>query len=106
MRRAARRDALLGGLALPGAALAADCPRTTLGDVEDEVMCPICGTPLGLATDAPQADRERAYIERLIADAAPRTRSSARWSPSSASRCSPCRGTPATTTASGTRSST
>ena len=30
-------------------------------------MCPICGTPLGLASDAPQADRERAYIERLIA---------------------------------------
>ena len=30
-------------------------------------MCPICGTPLALASDAPQADRERAYIERLIA---------------------------------------
>ena len=28
-------------------ALAQDCPRTTLGDIEDEVMCPICGTPLG-----------------------------------------------------------
>ena len=31
-------------------------------------MCPVCGTPLGLATEAPQAQRERAYIERLIAD--------------------------------------
>ena len=31
-------------------------------------MCPVCGTPLGLATDAPQAIRERAYIERLISD--------------------------------------
>ena len=31
-------------------------------------MCPICGTPLGLASEAPQAQRERAYIERLIAD--------------------------------------
>jgi cytochrome c-type biogenesis protein CcmH/NrfF len=55
-------------LALPGAALAADCPKTSLGDIEDEVMCSICGTPLGLAADAPQAQAERAYIERLIAD--------------------------------------
>jgi cytochrome c-type biogenesis protein CcmH len=54
-------------LATPAAAVA-QCPQTTLGDIEDEVMCPVCGTPLGLATDAPQADRERAYIERLIAD--------------------------------------
>ena len=54
-------------LALP-AAVAAQCPRTSLGDVEDEVMCPICGTPLALATEAPQAQRERELIERLIAD--------------------------------------
>jgi cytochrome c-type biogenesis protein CcmH len=49
------------------AAMAQDCPKTTLGDIEDEVMCPVCGTPLGLASEAPQAQRERAYIERLIA---------------------------------------
>jgi cytochrome c-type biogenesis protein CcmH len=55
-------------LAMPASALAQDCPKTTLGDIEDEVMCPICGTPLGLASEAPQAQRERAYIERLIAD--------------------------------------
>ena len=54
-------------LALP-AAVAAQCPKTTLGDVEDEVMCPICGTPLELATEAPQAQRERELIERLVAD--------------------------------------
>jgi cytochrome c-type biogenesis protein CcmH len=59
---------LLAGLALPTAALGADCPKTTLGDLEDEVMCSICKTPLGLASEAPQAQRERAYIERLIAD--------------------------------------
>jgi len=58
----------LAALALPAAATAADCPKTTLGDIEDEVMCSICGTPLGLASEAPQAQRERAYIERLIAD--------------------------------------
>lgn len=64
-----RRAALLAVLvlvALPAAAAAQDCPRTTLADIEDEVMCPVCGTPLGLANEAPQALRERAYIERLI----------------------------------------
>jgi cytochrome c-type biogenesis protein CcmH len=30
-------------------------------------MCPVCGTPLGLASESPQAQHERAYIERLIA---------------------------------------
>jgi cytochrome c-type biogenesis protein CcmH len=59
---------MLAAFAFPAAAIAADCPKTTLGDLEDEVMCPICGTPLGLASEAPQAQRERAYIERLIAD--------------------------------------
>jgi cytochrome c-type biogenesis protein CcmH len=59
---------MLAALALAPAALAADCPRTTRGDVEDEVMCPVCGTPLALATEAPQAQREREYIEDLIAD--------------------------------------
>lgn len=29
-------------------------------------MCPVCGTSLGLATEAPQAQRERAFIQRLI----------------------------------------
>ena len=31
-------------------------------------MCPVCGTPLGLATEAPQAQREREYIQSLIDD--------------------------------------
>jgi cytochrome c-type biogenesis protein CcmH/NrfF len=52
---------------MPTAAVAKDCPQTTLGDIEDEVMCPVCGTPLGLASESPQAQQERAYIERLIA---------------------------------------
>jgi cytochrome c-type biogenesis protein CcmH/NrfF len=41
-------------------------PRASLTDIEDEVMCPICGTPLNLA-EAPQAERQRAFIRRLIA---------------------------------------
>ena len=59
---------VLAALAVVPAALAAECPRTTLGDIEDEVMCPVCGTPLELATEAPQANQERAYIQRLIDD--------------------------------------
>lgn len=55
------------GLAAP-AALAQECPRTSLGEIESEVMCPVCGTPLGLATEAPQAQRERAFIQELIDD--------------------------------------
>jgi cytochrome c-type biogenesis protein CcmH/NrfF len=37
-------------------------------DVEDEVMCTVCGTPLNLAPqDAPFAMRQRAFIRRQIA---------------------------------------
>src|SRR5919112_212418 len=68
VRKAIALLTLLAALATPSAALAADCPKTTLADIEDEVMCSICGTPLGLAAEAPQAQRERAFIERLIAD--------------------------------------
>jgi cytochrome c-type biogenesis protein CcmH/NrfF len=67
-----RRLAAFGVVALlvllPAAAAAQDCPRTTLGDIEDEVMCPVCGTPLGLASEAPQAQDERAFIQELIDD--------------------------------------
>jgi cytochrome c-type biogenesis protein CcmH/NrfF len=54
-----------GAVAAPAPATAAE-PRASLTDIEDEVMCPICGTPLNLAA-APQAERERAFIRRLIA---------------------------------------
>lgn len=55
--------ALMLLLVAPAAGLAA-CPKTSLSDVENEVMCPVCGVPLGLATEAPQANRERAFIQR------------------------------------------
>ena len=64
MRRAAIGLALW--LMLAPAAVA--CPQTSLGDLEDEVMCPVCGTSLGIASDAPQAQRERAFIQGLIDD--------------------------------------
>jgi cytochrome c-type biogenesis protein CcmH len=56
----------LVALALPAAAVAAECTKTSVADLEDEVMCPVCGTSLGLAREAPQARRERAYIARLV----------------------------------------
>jgi cytochrome c-type biogenesis protein CcmH len=52
-------------LALAPGALAAGCPRTSVADLENEVMCLVCGVPLALA-DAPQAERERALIGRLV----------------------------------------
>jgi cytochrome c-type biogenesis protein CcmH len=66
--RKALLAALVIVLAAPAAAAAQDCPKTTLGDIEDEVMCPICGTPLALSSEAPQAQRQRAFIEEQIAD--------------------------------------
>jgi cytochrome c-type biogenesis protein CcmH len=58
---------LLGALAVPDAAVAVVCPKTSVSDLEDEVMCPVCGTSLGLAREAPQAKRERVFIARLVA---------------------------------------
>jgi cytochrome c-type biogenesis protein CcmH len=44
---------------------AAQEPRASLPDIEDEVMCTICGTLLE-ESQSPQADRERALIRELI----------------------------------------
>jgi cytochrome c-type biogenesis protein CcmH len=63
--RGAALALVLALLAAPGAALA-QCPRTSLADIEDEVMCPVCGVPLSLATEAPQAERERAFIVERV----------------------------------------
>jgi cytochrome c-type biogenesis protein CcmH len=51
-------------LAAPATALAVQ-PKTSLSDIEDEVMCLVCGTPLNVA-DSPQASDERAFITKLI----------------------------------------
>jgi cytochrome c-type biogenesis protein CcmH/NrfF len=58
----------LTALALPSAAGAAEGPsslRRTLNEIEEEVMCPVCGTLLGLA-ESPQATREKAFVEKLV----------------------------------------
>jgi cytochrome c-type biogenesis protein CcmH len=63
----------IGAILLALAALAALAPaaigseQVTLGELEEEVMCPICGTLLQLA-EAPQAQRQKAFISRLIAE--------------------------------------
>lgn len=66
MRRAGRYAAIAVALAgLLAAPAPAAAPKTSVTDVEDEVMCPICGTLLELS-DSPQGQRERAFIARLI----------------------------------------
>jgi cytochrome c-type biogenesis protein CcmH len=62
-----RRAALAIGICLVLAAPAAACPRTTLGDVESEVMCLECGVSLDVAEGSLQANQERAFITRQIA---------------------------------------
>jgi len=57
--------ALLLALVLAPAAMAAE-PRTTLPDVEDEVMCVECGTVLSVS-NSPVAIQERAFIREQIA---------------------------------------
>jgi cytochrome c-type biogenesis protein CcmH len=64
VRRALALLALLA-LLVPATALAAPA-RTTLPDVEDEVMCVECGTALNIST-SPVANQERDFIRRQIA---------------------------------------
>lgn len=53
-------------LAVTSSAAGGTTPRASLPDVEDEVMCVLCGTALNVST-SPVADRERAFIRRQIA---------------------------------------
>ena len=55
---------LLAALAIASPALAAEA-KTTLPDVEDEVMCVSCNVPLNIA-ESPQAYRQREYIRTLV----------------------------------------
>ena len=69
--RSARRVLALtlaaAAMVAPAWSAGAAQPRTSLPDIEDEVMCPVCGTLLELS-DSPQADRERVFIRKLIAE--------------------------------------
>jgi cytochrome c-type biogenesis protein CcmH len=65
VRRALVAMAVVGLLGPAPAAAAATCPRASMPDIEDQVMCLVCGVPLSLA-DSPQASRERDFINGLI----------------------------------------
>ncbi len=58
--------ALTAALLVPAGAVAASCPQTSVAELEDEVQCLECGVPLQLATESPQANRQRALIGRLV----------------------------------------
>jgi cytochrome c-type biogenesis protein CcmH len=58
---------LVALIALPVAGAAAE-QRASLIEIEKQVMCPVCGTLLQLA-ESPQAQREKAFIRRLIEEA-------------------------------------
>jgi cytochrome c-type biogenesis protein CcmH len=62
---AAVRLALVALVAALVLAPTAGAAQTTLLEIEREVMCPVCGTLLELA-EAPQAQSQRAFIERRI----------------------------------------
>ena len=55
-------------LLAPAAALAQSCPKTSLADLEDEVMCLQCGVPLNVSEDAPAARRQRVFIQEQVDD--------------------------------------
>jgi cytochrome c-type biogenesis protein CcmH len=65
MMRALAVCALAAALLAAGPAAAAE-RRASLPDIEDEVMCLQCGTPLNLS-NAAVAEREREFIRREIA---------------------------------------
>jgi cytochrome c-type biogenesis protein CcmH len=65
MRARAALIALALLAALAPAAIAQE--RASLSEIEKQVMCPVCGTLLQLA-DSPQAQREKVFIARLIAE--------------------------------------
>jgi cytochrome c-type biogenesis protein CcmH len=65
--------AIAAALLLPTTALATSAmpgtppqAQANLPEIEDQVMCPVCGTALNLSF-SPQADRERAFIRHEIA---------------------------------------
>lgn len=68
MKRLVAALALLLALVPASAAAQSEpAPRASLPDIEDEVMCTVCGTTLQLSS-SPQATQEREFINDLIAE--------------------------------------
>jgi cytochrome c-type biogenesis protein CcmH len=57
--------ALVAALVLVLPAAAAACPKTSVADLEDEVMCPVCNRSLATSGDEPLAVQQRRLIDRL-----------------------------------------
>lgn len=57
--------ALLVLVAAPATAMAAK-PRASFNDLEDEIMCDVCGVPLNIA-ESPRAEQQRQEIKAMIA---------------------------------------
>jgi cytochrome c-type biogenesis protein CcmH len=57
--------ALLALAAAPATAMAAQA-RVSFNDLEDEVMCDVCGVPLNIA-ESPRAEQQRTEIKAMIA---------------------------------------
>jgi cytochrome c-type biogenesis protein CcmH len=56
----------LAALAAFAPTASAQEPSASLSEIEREVMCPVCGVPLELAHEAPQARQQRKLIQGLI----------------------------------------
>jgi cytochrome c-type biogenesis protein CcmH len=67
VRRAGLAALAVALLLVPAAGAREPEPKASLPDIADEVMCPVCGVPLELATENPQAQQQREFIRRLIA---------------------------------------
>lgn len=57
--------AIVVAVVLTPSAIAAGCEKTSLIDIQDEVMCPICGVPL-VNAGGPQAENERDFIRERV----------------------------------------
>lgn len=68
MKRLAAIVVVLIAAATPASAMAAGAvkQRASLTDIENDVMCVVCNTPLAVS-QSPQADAERQFISGLIA---------------------------------------
>jgi cytochrome c-type biogenesis protein CcmH len=69
MTRPFRLIALLGVLVLALAAATpaiAAQPKASFNDLEDEVMCDVCGIPLNIA-ESPRAEQQRQELKQMIA---------------------------------------
>jgi cytochrome c-type biogenesis protein CcmH len=69
MTRPARLLALVAAIALALAAASpalGATPKASFNDIEDEVMCDVCGIPLNIA-ESPRAEQQREEIKQLIA---------------------------------------